>query len=106
MLRRNANPNAIDSYGNNCLNRALMDVRQVLYGTDDFENKILIKQLRSVFKELMSFGADPKEKNDKRESLEFNISTYQMEDYLFKIKLINNKRIVVKKLCEICLLNK
>jgi len=81
MLQRKANPNAIDTYGNNCLNRALMDARQVLDGTDDFENGILIQQLRSVFKELISFGANPKEKNDRRESLEFYISNDRMEKY-------------------------
>jgi len=81
MLRRKSNPNAIDSYGNNCLNRALMDARQALDGTDIFENGVLIEQLRSVFKELISFGADSKEKNDKRESLEHNILNFRMEKY-------------------------
>ena len=81
MLKRKSNPNATDSYGNNCLNRAFLDARQILDGTDDFENGILIKQLRSVFEELITFGANPREKNDKRESLEYNIINYGMEKY-------------------------
>lgn len=58
MLDSKANPNAIDSYGNNCLNRAFMDVAQMVRDPEDFSNEVLLKQLRSVFKTLIEAGAD------------------------------------------------
>jgi hypothetical protein len=51
LLIKKADPNAVDSYGNNCLNRALMDARQMLDNPSaDFSNGILLHQLRSVFR--------------------------------------------------------
>jgi len=82
MLVRKADPNAVDSYGNNCLNRALMDSRQMLNNPGaDFSNEILLQQLRSVFSELINAGADPNHRSERRESFVSNIVNDKMEQY-------------------------
>lgn len=82
LLSKKANPNAVDSYGNNCLNRALMDVRQMLVNPSaDFSNDILLRQIRSVFKELINAGADPNQSSERRESFASNIINNKMEQY-------------------------
>ena len=88
MLSKNADPNSIDSYGNNCLHRALMDARQMLDnpGTD-FTNDILIRQLKSVFKELIKAGADINRSNEKRESAEELYLNFKLQ----KNKLLKKK---------------
>lgn len=79
MLDSKANPNAIDSYGNNCLNRAFMDVAQMVRDPEDLNNEVLLKQLRSVFKVLIEAGADINQEHagdefTKRESFAKQIS--------------------------------
>ena len=82
MLINKADPNAVDSYGNNCLNRALMDSRQMLDNPSaDFSNDILLQQLRSVFKELINAGADPNQSNERRENFASNVINNRMEQY-------------------------
>lgn len=82
MLDKKANPNAVDSYGNNCLNRALMDARQMLDNPSaDFSNDILLQQLKNVFKELINAGADPNQSSERRESFASNIINDRMEHY-------------------------
>ena len=82
MLRRNANPNSTDSYGNNCLHRAILDARQTLNNPNtDFKNDILIKQLRSVFNELINAGANIKQSEEKRESAEELYLSFQLDKY-------------------------
>jgi ankyrin repeat protein len=82
LLIKKANPNAVDSYGNNCLNRALMDAKQMLDNPNtDFTNGILLQQLRSVFKELIKAGADPNQSNERRESFASYVVNDKMEKY-------------------------
>ena len=82
LLAKKADPNAVDSYGNNCLNRALMDARQMLNNPSaDFSNGILLQQLRSVFSELLKAGADPDQSSERRESFASNIVNDKMEQY-------------------------
>ena len=82
MLIKKADPNAVDSYGNNCLNRALMDSRQMLDNPSaDFSNEILLQQLRSIFKELINAGADPNQSSERRKSFASNIVNDKMEQY-------------------------
>lgn len=82
MLDKKSDPNAIDSYGNNCLLRAFLDSRQMIdTPAADFKDGILLTQLRSVFKELINVGADVNQANDKRQSLSYFISNYRMEKY-------------------------
>jgi len=71
MLSKGANPKSIDSYGNNCLHRALMDARQMFDNpSTDLTNNILIQQLQSVFTQLINAGADIKHGSDNRDSAE------------------------------------
>jgi hypothetical protein len=82
MLIKKADPNAVDSYGNNCLNRALLDARQMLNNPKaDFSNDILLQQIRSVFRELINAGADPNLSSERRESFASNIVNDKMEQY-------------------------
>jgi ankyrin repeat protein len=82
MLSKKANPNATDSYGNNCLHRAFLDSRQMIDNPGaDFTNSILLNQLRSVFKELINAGADINQVNDKRPAVSELIANYKMEKY-------------------------
>jgi ankyrin repeat protein len=82
LLIKKADPNAVDSYGNNCLNRALMDAKQMLDNpSTDFTNGILLQQLRNVFSELIKAGADPNQSSEKRESFASNIVNDKMEQY-------------------------
>ena len=82
MLSKNADPKSTDSYGNNCLHRAILDARQMLDnpGTD-FTNNILIGQLQSVFRELIKAGADLKESSAKSESAEELYLNFKLGKY-------------------------
>lgn len=82
MLTEKANPNAIDSYGNNCLHRALLDSRQMLDNPSaDFSNGILLNQLRSIFKELIQAGADINQASDKRPGALDFMATFRLEKH-------------------------
>ena len=82
LLSKKADPNAVDSYGNNCLIRALMDARQMLDNPSaDFSNEILLQQLRSVFKELINAGADPNKSSEGRDSFASYVVSDKMEQY-------------------------
>ena len=82
LLNKKADPNAVDSYGNNCLNRALMDAIQMLDNPSaDFNDGILLQQLRSVFSELIKAGADPNQSSERRESFAYNVINDRMEQY-------------------------
>jgi hypothetical protein len=79
MLDKKADPNAMDSYGNNCLMRVFLDARQMIdTPAVDFTDDILLKQLRSVFGVLVKAGADV---NQGSESVLYMISNYRMEKY-------------------------
>lgn len=82
MLHQQADPNAVDSYGNNCLHRAFLDSRQMIdHPAVDFTDEILITQLRSVFKALTDAGANIHQVNDKRPAVLDLIRNYNMEVY-------------------------
>lgn len=82
MLHKKADPNAIDSYGNNCLHRAFLDSRQMLdHPAVDFKDGILLTQLRSVFKALTDAGANVNQVNDRRPAVTDLIKNYRMETY-------------------------
>ncbi len=84
MLSKKADPKSTDSYGNNCLHRALLDARQMLDNpSTDFTNNILIQQLQSVFNKLINAGADIKQSSDNRDSAEelylnLNLDKYKL----------------------------
>jgi len=59
-----------------------MDARQMLENPRaDFSNDILLRQVRSVFKELLNAGADPNQSSERRESFASNMINYKMEQY-------------------------
>ena len=82
MLSKKADPKSTDSYGNNCLHRALLDARQMLDNPSaDFSNDILIKQLQSVFTQLIKAGADIKQSSDNRDSAEESYLNFNLDKY-------------------------
>lgn len=82
MLGKKANPNSTDSYGNNCLHRAVMDSRQMIDNPNaDMSNGILAQQLRKVFKALIAAGADINLTNEKRPSAESMVKSFQLEQH-------------------------
>jgi len=82
MLSKKADPKSTDSYGNNCLHRALLDARQMLDNPcTDFAGDILIKQLQSVFRELIKAGADIKQSSGKSESAEELYLIFKLDKY-------------------------
>jgi ankyrin repeat protein len=82
MLDKNANPNSTDSYGNNCLHRAILDSRQMIDNPSaDLTNGILLQQIREVFKALISAGADPNISNEKRANAIEMMTRFNMGQY-------------------------
>lgn len=60
MLERGANPQALDSYGNTSLHRALLDAQQMLnHPWAASKQPYLLQQVRQVFATLLAGGADP-----------------------------------------------
>ena len=58
LLNRGADPNKVDSYGNTCLHRALLDAKQVIVHPNADLNSVLLTQVRRVFATLIKAGAD------------------------------------------------
>lgn len=82
MLDKKANPNSTDSYGNNCLHRAIMDSRQMIDNPSaDLTNGVLLQQLKKVFKALTSAGADTNLSNEKRPSAESMIKNFRLDQH-------------------------
>jgi ankyrin repeat protein len=82
MLVKKADPNMVDSYGNNSLHRAIMDSRQMIVNPlTDLSNGILLMQLRAVFKELIISGADMNVASEKRPSPANMLANFRMEQY-------------------------
>lgn len=82
MLERKADPNAIDSYGNNCLHRAILDAHQMInHPHADLSDGILLQQLRKLFKTLISAGADIHRHDDRRPDAESLIKNFRLENY-------------------------
>ena len=94
MLKRGANPNSLDSYGNSCLGRAILDAKQMINhpifegetswageGLTDEERNIALNQIRSVFKSLIDTGADPDFFDSRRKSAKDDIKNSRLEKY-------------------------
>jgi ankyrin repeat protein len=60
LLRRSANPQAQDAYGNASLHRAVLDAKQVLdHPQAATRQPLLLQQVQRVFASLLAAGADP-----------------------------------------------
>ena len=81
MLSKGANPNGLDSYGNSCLMRALLDANQMIDHPNFNENSETIDQLRSVFALLIAHGADIHYTNKKRPKISEAIRNFGLEAY-------------------------
>ncbi len=82
MLNKKANPKSTDSYGNNCLHRAILDARQMLDNPyTDFTNDILIKQLQRVFNVLIKAGAEIQQSSEQRECAERLYLNFKLDKY-------------------------
>ncbi|MBF9140376.1 ankyrin repeat domain-containing protein [Hymenobacter properus] len=69
VLSQGADANAIDSYGNSALHRAILDSKQMInHPSAAIENGILLSQLKRVFRLLIDAGADPTASNATRPS--------------------------------------
>ena len=81
MLSKGANPNGLDSYGNSCLMRALLDANQMIDHPNFDKNSETIDQLRSVFALLIAHGADIHYTNKKRPKISEAIRNFGLEAY-------------------------
>jgi len=82
MLSKKADPKLTDSYGNNCLHRAILDARQMLDNPNtDFTDGILIQQLQRVFRKLIQAGADIYQRSEKRETAEDLYINFKLKKY-------------------------
>lgn len=84
LLDSGADPNAVDSYGNTCLHRALLDANQMI-NHPDANVRILAAQLKRVFNALLAAGADPEVTTDNRPSAASFARNFGLDKYqLFK----------------------
>jgi hypothetical protein len=94
MLSKGANPNARDSYGNSCLNRAIIDAAQMIdnplffdatrsTGEDlsEAERELALTQIRGVFAALINAGADVNAASDTRKSAVEHVRFNRIEQY-------------------------
>ncbi len=82
LLKKGADPSAVDSYGNNCLHRAILDARQMIdHPSADLSNGILISQLKRVFHALLLAGADINEGNENRPPAIELMHNFRLDQY-------------------------
>jgi ankyrin repeat protein len=74
--------NAEDSYGNNCLARAILDTRQIIDREfTEKEASIVYSQYKRLFRVLLEAGADPDLKTEKRPSAHELIEQFKLNEY-------------------------
>lgn len=81
MLEKGADPNGIDSYGNNSLMRALLDAKKFIDHPNFKEELKTLEQTRRIFRLLIEFDADIEYSNEKRPKLKDRIKDFGMEKY-------------------------
>jgi len=81
MLKNGADPNAMDSYGNNCLNRWFLDARQMINHPGFNRQEETLGQLRRVSRALIDAGAAVTQSSKDRTSVVDQIKSYHMEKY-------------------------
>lgn len=80
MIEFGANPNARDSYGNSCLDRALMDTNQIINNPSYSPN--MDASLNEIFEILMCAGADKSASCKTRESAQECAKNFGLEKFL------------------------
>lgn len=74
--------NSEDSYGNNCLHRAILDSKQMIsHPNSRIENGIVIEQFKRLFYVLLKAGADMDVQTKSRPSARELMSDFSMEKY-------------------------
>jgi len=82
IIKNGACVNAEDSYGNNCLARAILDTRQIISREfSESEASIVYSQYKELFRVLLDAGADPDIKTDKRPSARDLIGQFKLNEY-------------------------
>ena len=82
LLRRGANPQAQDSYGNASLHRAVLDAKQVLDHPQAASRQPLLgQQVQQVFAALLAAGADPTLATATRPSPTVMAANYRLAQY-------------------------
>jgi len=82
LLSEGADANALDSYGNASLHRAILDSQQMInHPNADTENGVLLSQLKRVFKLLIDAGADLAASNTTRPSPISFLSNFGLDKY-------------------------
>ncbi|SFQ73255.1 ankyrin repeat domain-containing protein [Flavobacterium akiainvivens] len=81
MLNKGADPNGVDSYGNNCLLRAFLDARQMIDHPNFDTGSQTLHQARRVFKALLDAGADVNKPEGDENKLLYFIDNYDFGKY-------------------------
>ena len=81
MLKKGADANGIDSYGNSSLMRAFLDAKQFIGHPNYDETLKTLEQTQRIFKVLIEFGADIDYSNENRPKLAERIKDFGMEKY-------------------------
>jgi ankyrin repeat protein len=81
MLENGADPNLIDSYGNNSLMRAALDAQIFINHPSFNEDLKTIEQSRKVFKVLLDHGADPNYFNVCRPTVIKQFKVFELDKY-------------------------
>lgn len=82
LLEKGANPNARDSYGNSCLNIALLDAHQVVTSPAfDMNNPKIINRVKSIFESLITAGADIYATVEGKKSAIEDVQKFRLETY-------------------------
>ncbi|MEH6449969.1 MAG: ankyrin repeat domain-containing protein [Oleispira sp.] len=82
IIDNGASVNAEDSYGNNCLVRAILDTRQII--KREFtkqEASVVYLQYKKLFRILLEAGADPDLTTEKRPSAHQLIERFKLNEY-------------------------
>ena len=80
MLELGSDPNAEDCYGNNCLHRVCLDIRQII--TNPSYEDWMEEQLFAICKTFINAGADLDQKTESREAPAEFAANLGVEKYL------------------------
>jgi ankyrin repeat protein len=82
LIENGASVTSEDSYGNNCLIRAILDARQMInHPNAELGNGIVLRQFRELFSVLLAAGALLDEKSERRPSAREAINSFNLAQY-------------------------